>query len=275
MNIDNIAARFDNKPGFEVATYQEVFLPLYLLNVTTTVLEKKQITPLEEYELRVIDEGFNNATAIAGFLGIDRGLVVSSLSQLHRESVLQEDTTGVISLTSKGQEVLKELVSIRPKEHRYQFTFDAVTRNPRRVDTSNLYRPMETKDSGIRMIPGFPQRAPESEELDRNSLNSYFREANKSAADVQLLDVKRVNSPRRKFFEKAVMLVYKSEITDDVLVRFFINGRPQEAHDEAFQKNKGLERLGIDKESMDRNDVLDYLHQLGSKGEKIVSAVNA
>ena len=68
-------------------------------------------------------------------------------------------------------------------------------------------------------------------------------------------------------------MVYKSEITDDVLVRFFINGRPQEAHDEAFQKNKGLERLGIDKESMDRNDVLDYLHQLGSKGEKIVSAV--
>ena len=274
MNTVDIVARFDNKAGFDVATYQEVFLPLFELRTTVVILEKKDLTPLEEYQLKAIDAGFDNLDEISGFLGLERKLIVRSMAELQRQSIIQEDIHGVIKLTVTGKAVLQNLVSIRPKEVAYEFLFDAVTRCPRRVEASELYKPKDIRLEGLREVPGFPRRAPAPEEIDGKKLAGYLREVNKKEEDFQILDIKRVNKTYR-LFQKAIMLVYKSEKTDDVPVSFLIDGRPSIAHDIAFQKNKGLERFGIDKESMEGNDIEDYFHGLGPKGDQIISAVES
>ena len=274
MNTTDIVARFDNRPGFEVATYQEVFLPLFELHTTVVILEKKPLTALEEYQLKAIDAGVCTLDEISGFLGLERKLIVRSMSQLQRQSIIQEGIHGVIELTAKGKDVLQELVSIRPREAQYQFLFDAVIRRPRLIDSSELYRPKDIKREALREVPGFPRRAPTPEEIDGKELATYLRDVNKREADFDLLDIKRVNKTYR-LFQKALMIVYKSEKTNDVPVSFLIDGRPSQAHDDAFQRNKGLERFDINKESIAANDIGDYFHDLGSKGDQIIFAAES
>ena len=271
MNTADIVARFDNRPGFEVATYQEVFLPLFELHTAVVILEKKPLTALEEYQLKAIDAGLCTLDEISGFLGLERQLIVRSMSELQRQSVIQEYNHGQIELTAKGKEVLQELVSIRPREAQYQFLFDAVTRRPRLIDSSELYRPKDIKQETLREIPGFPRRPPTPEEIDGKELATYLRDVNKREADFDLLDIKRVNKTYR-LFQKAIMIVYKSEKTSDVPVSFLIDGRPSQAHDDAFQRNKGPERLDINEASIAANDMGDYFHDLGSKGDQIILA---
>lgn len=56
-DVDEIARRYDNRPGFELVSVVEVGLPVTKINLTALTLVRKRIPPIEEFVLKAINIG--------------------------------------------------------------------------------------------------------------------------------------------------------------------------------------------------------------------------
>ena len=81
-NPEEVARRYACRPGFRLADYAEVGLPVYRLTVQAYFLSRKQIPPVEEFVLKAIEAGLDSADGIGGFLGLERLLVDDVMASL-------------------------------------------------------------------------------------------------------------------------------------------------------------------------------------------------
>lgn len=246
MKVEEIAARFDDRPGFRLVDFAEVGLPVYKLTVTAVLLAKKTFAPIEEFVLRSVHMGFTQVSDVASLLGLEEGTVQSALAGLIRSEDIYEQSDGTISLTSKGRHSVDNEASIVPREQTIVFYFDGLTREPRWFgEESFLYTPKQAQAAGFKQIRAFPARKPRADELDVNDVFEVLKRVVRASEDrQQLLRITEVRFAHRLFLE-GVMLVYRSESNDGVQVGFAIDGRRSEEHEYAFLKADGPSKLGI------------------------------
>ena len=116
--IDPAAIRaFDERAGYELVSYREVALPVFLLSIDVLVLDERPLPPIQEFVLGTVETGLDQVASIAGLLGIDESVVVSSASDLQMDDSVflssGPDGRHRLELTHKGRDTLETLRSVR------------------------------------------------------------------------------------------------------------------------------------------------------------------
>lgn len=273
MKTEEVAARFDDRPGFRLVDFGDVGLPIYKLTATGLLLARKNLSPIEEFVLRSVHIGFSDAAEIPSLLGLGAATVEAALASLIRSEDVFEYANGSIKLTSKGQRTVETEASVSPRDQTIVFYYDGLTREPAWFGDQDLFIPSQAEAAGLRQIRSFPARKPRVDELDVNDVFSTLKRTVKASEDhTQLLRIKQIRFAHRLFLH-AVMLVYKSSISGDVQVGFAIDGRRSEKHEVAFLKADGPSKLGVEKTVKNTNVAKEQEEALcGEVGKKILVA---
>ncbi len=251
MAPEDVAALFDDRPGFKLIDFEEVGLPVYRLNTTLVTLEPKIYPPIEEFALKCIDAGLTTASNVAGLLGIDLRVIEENLSNLVRDDDIFVASDGKLSLTKKSQQALKGEEIIKPRDQTVPIFFDGLTRRPCKHGTASLVLPKDLRDRGIREIRAFPARKPEPDEIDIRDIEDSLKTIRQTSKKViKILRIKEIGRKESRYLP-AVALMYKSKTGSDIRVGFAIDGRLSEEHEGAFLSAGGVEKLGIQSSIID------------------------
>jgi len=242
-NPEEVARRHACRPGFRLADYAEVGLPVYRLTVQAYFLSRKQIPPVEEFVLKAIEAGLGSDDEIGGILGLERLIVEDAMASLVQTddvylAVPPGGANQVLSLTQKGKQTLRDAKLIAPEERMIYIDFDGLLRKPI-ANQGWLMKPRELRDAGVKEIPPFPQKRPEADDLKVKEVGRILRQPGS-----ELLGIKAVER-RELFFQPALALVYKAKVGDDIQVAFAIDGRLSTEHEERFARANGPKKLGI------------------------------
>lgn len=248
MTPEDIAARFDNRPGYRIADFGLVGLPVYKVVSIGLTLVKKDLNPIDEFVLRSVHLGLGRPEEITGFLGLSDRVITAVIGDLiSRELVHASRANGeeLLLLTEKGERTVAEQEEIRPAEQTVAFTYDAITRKPTYFGDSLLYSPKETRVRGLTEIRSYPNRGPELHELEVHLVGSVLALASGDSQNrVTLLRLTSVER-RMLLYCEAVALCFRPMSNGPTQVAFAIDGRLSEAHELAFATTKGLDRNGL------------------------------
>lgn len=280
MTPEEIADRFDSRPGYKLVAYGPVGLPVYRLTTVGVTLARKTLSPIEEFILRGIAAGVESVGEIAGLLGLDTSVIEASLSELIRTDlvVVSPGTATAqrsISLTGKGKDIASDQEVVVPMEQTIVFSVDGLTRKPRFYPNESLYKPSELRDLGIPEVRAFPSRPPELDEFDIKDVVKIVKlDAGRDDSPRQLLRINSIERRDRLFLE-AVALVYRAETGGAFQAAFAIDGRLSVEHEQAFSRAQGLDKTKLFRGLMDRvapptmNEVLG--EDLSRKVERVAS----
>lgn len=249
MTPEEVARRYADRPGYSLVSYGEVGLPVWKISLRAEVLEHKQINAFSEFTLRCVASGVSDAGDIRRLLGLhDRVAKVTLVELLGSDDLFYGarpgDTTTSLTLTPKGRKTLETAVSIVPEETVIEIDYDGLLRKPVPF-IERWLTPFELREIGAREIPPARVRPPELEQLDLAAVDGVIKRlGQKRHAKRELLALKAIER-RRRVFNRAVILVYRSETGPEVQVAFAIDGRLSEEHEQAFARADLARKLGI------------------------------
>ena len=258
--------RYDNRPGFDLVSCQEVGLPVYKITVDVLTQIRKPIPPIEEFVLKSIDAGLSFEEEVAGFLGLELSTTREAMVNLR----LSEDIDLIAPdasqlqmwrLTKKGERTLREARIIVPEERTFDINFDGLLRTPRRYAQfeKSLLKPKDLRDEGILEIEPSPKRPPELSDLKIKDVDAIIkkidtaRERNpKNLQEQDLLALKAIER-RQRFFQPSTALVYKAKDSDEIQIAFIVDDVLSSEHEATFARSSGAKKI--------RNQILNALQE--------------
>lgn len=274
MTPEEVASRFDNRPGYSIVDYGLVGLPVFKVTAIGLTLLKKDLDPIEEFVLRAIRAGLFEIPDIAGLLGLSQRVVDAVITEMiSRENIRVTDGQPLkVVLTEKGNRVALEQQEIKPAEQTLPFTYDGFLRQPQWFNEFELYAPKELKERAIPELRAYPDRGPELHELDVQRVADVLSlAAGRPTQPVTLLRITSVEK-RVRLFREAVALAYRSNDSDGVQIAFAIDGRLSELHERAFALFKGLERNSLFRGLTRRGSIAGISEELDADLLKSISS---
>jgi hypothetical protein len=261
-DTDEIARRYNNRPGFDLVSCLEVGLPVYKVTVDAITQVRKPIPPIEEYVLKTLDAGLCLEEEIAGFLGLELPAVRDAMVNLRGS----EDIDLIASpgermqewkLTKKGKRSLDEARTMVPEERTFSINFDGILRRVRwygRLERGLLH-PRDLRNQGIMEVPPFPGKPPELSDLKLTDVDEVIRTIEKESKrkrsqERDLLALKAIER-RERFFQPALALLYKAKESDEVQVAFAIDRVLSEEHENTFASADGAKKMRIKEQLWD------------------------
>src|SRR5690242_8425910 len=95
MNLDDLAKQHENDhPGFVLVGWYESACPSYEVFLQVRVLAPQALPPVDQFVIKAIDIGLNQASEIGKALGLEYQTVAQSLDLLERTGhlVIQHET---------------------------------------------------------------------------------------------------------------------------------------------------------------------------------------
>jgi hypothetical protein len=251
-DVDEIARRYDNRPGFELVSVVEVGLAVTRINLTALTLARKPIPPIEEFILKAINIGLSSLEEISQFLGLNELIIkeaMIALRQAENIDLIASEGCSIQEwkLTKKGKTTLEDARIIIPEERGYQVNFDKMLWEPRRYanweDHKSLLRHKDLRNNNILEIPYYPARTPELGDLNLKDVERIIKEKEKDGKrkgeeERDFIGLKEIER-RDNFFQPALALVYKQKQGNDWQITFVVDGRISEEHESAFTRSKG------------------------------------
>lgn len=248
--------RYDNRPGFDLISCQEVGLPVYKVTVDVLTQIRKPIPPIEEFVLKAIDAGLSSEEEVAGFLGLELSTTREAMVNLRLSEDIDLIAPGALQLqmwrlTKKGERALKEAKIIVPEERTFDINFDGLLRTPRWYGQfeKSLLKPKYLRDEGILEIEPSPKRPPELSDLKIKDIDATIkkieksRERNsKSLQEQDLLALKAIER-RQRFFQPSTALVYKAKDSDEIQITFIVDDMLSNEHEAAFARSNGAKKI--------------------------------
>jgi len=248
--------RYDNRTGFDLVSCKEVGLPVYKITVQALTQLRKPIPPIEEYVLKAINASLSSEVDIAGFLGLEPSIIRDAMINLRMSEdidLIAPDGSlmQVWKLTKKGEGTLRDAKIIVPEERTFDINFDGLLRCPRwygRLE-SRLLKQKDLRNQEIIEIEPSPKKPPELSDLKLKDVDAIIRQIEgaskaKFKQDRDLLALKAIER-RQRFFQPALLLIYKAKDSDDIQVAFAIDGVLSNEHEAAFARANGVKKLRL------------------------------
>jgi PLD-like domain len=248
--------RYDNRPGFDLVSCQEVGLPVYKITVDVLTQIRKPIPPIEEFVLKSIDAGLSSEEEVAGFLGLELSTTREAMVNLR----LSEDIDLIApdasqlqmwKLTKKGERTLREAKIIVPEERTFDINFDGLLRTPRWYGQfeKSLLKPKDLRNEGILEIEPSPKHPPELSDLKIKDIDETIKKIEKSiernsknSQEQDLLALKAIER-RQRFFQPSTALVYKAKDSDEIQIAFIVDDMLSNEHEAAFARSNGAKKI--------------------------------
>lgn len=276
--------RYDNRPGFDLVSCQEVGLPVYKVTVDVLTQIRKPIPPIEEFVLKSIDAGLSSEEEVAGFLGLELSTTREAMVNLRLSEdidLISPDASQlqIWKLTKKGERTLREAKIIVPEERTFDINFDGLLRTPRWYGQFEkaLLKPKDLRDEGILEIEPSPKRPPELSDLKIKDIDATIKKIEKSRErnsknlqEQDLLALKAIER-RQRFFQPSTALVYKAKDSDEIQVAFIVDDILSSEHEAAFARSNGAKKIRSQiLNALQKNEPLKFAEDL--LGQEFVSA---
>jgi hypothetical protein len=254
MTPEEVARQHFTRPGFRLESYGEVALPYWRLTVRAEILEKKPVAPLGEFALRAVGIGIGQPDAVGSLLGLDEPVLEATLVGLLAADDLAvtggpDGSAQALTLTQKGRRTLEELGSVVPEEAVLEVHYDGLLCRPLAF-VDNWLEPRDIRSEGLREIPPAQTRPPELDDLPIDAIQDVVRRLGDRRHALRDILVLKMIDQRKRIFQPAVALIYRSDTGDETRVEFAIDGRVSPQHGEAFEQAGLKRKLGIGSDGM-------------------------
>jgi hypothetical protein len=239
MSTEQNFALHDSLPGLRLVDYKHIGLPVYLAHIDVLSEERRELHLVPEYCLRLIHAGVSRFDDLVDLLGLTRHVVQVALADLLRGGVLRGDEE-CLSLTSAGKELVSAYTELVCAEATWFVPYDGVLRKPYAWRRDQLLTGRQLQDAGHHTeFNPFGER-PTARDLDINDVWQVLASMRPDRTLDRLISIRNVRrAPVR--FVPAIALAYKGD-KDMAQVRFLVDGRSLDAHNEAFALRDGLKR---------------------------------
>lgn len=250
MTTDEIVEQNAFRPGYTVSDYFEIALPVYRVVLQASTLVKKKISALEEFVMRSLNIGLSTPEETAALLGLQEGVVRSTLGRLVQDMAvalvgIPTDSSQALKLTAKGIKTLETAEAIVPEERSLQLYFDALLRRPTWF-RERLLKFREIKDEGLIEIASIPPRQPDIRDFPPSEVGRILRQFGGATVERrEILSIQRVERCTR-FFRPAVAIVYRSLDTSELRVELAVDGRITNEYAIPFARAGGRKLLGLE-----------------------------
>lgn len=249
MNPEDIARRYERRPGYELIDYALVALPIYRLTVDAVTMAHREIPPIKEFVMRSVATGLDSEKQVAGFLGLDDATVKATFDQLCDDRYLsasQDGNGSGTALLDRGREVLAKARESSPQDEMLVFLFDRLMRKPIRLEAEQLLAPVNVDPQQMIEIRSYPAEGPEIGDLSiADVLQVLEQQAGGRAAFARdLLRLKRIER-RVRLYRPAVGLVYKKPRSSDIQIAFIVDDARHEGLEHAFATGGGPKKMGF------------------------------
>jgi hypothetical protein len=252
LRPEEIVASLGSRPGYRVADFATVGVPVFRLWVRVFTQRQKKLPPVEEFLLRLAAAGLQDTDDMAAFLGIPSAYVDDTLSQLLADDLLAlragSDRRQRLHITGQGYLALEAAQMVVPEERTQVVEYDATTRRIAFYGRDRLLSSAEMRQRGYKQIrPLLPKPLDISDlpvaDVQRTmEITSPRRETRRHVLGVRCIEKKQL------YFLPAIAVVYRSLDRDDIQVCFVIDGRMMPEHEQAFARADGPRRLGIERD---------------------------
>jgi hypothetical protein len=281
---EEIAKRYSQRPGYRLADYAEVGLPIYSVTIRALTIARKHISPIEEFILKCVDRGLTSPDEIAQFLGLELQIIKRALVNLAQtDSIalrsLDESRLQSLQLTGKGKSILEKAEIAQAEERMFQIHFDGLLKRVAWYGRFQTVRFEELEYKSMIEIQSYPPRRPRVSDLELGELGKIIRALGHSDEyKRELIAVKSIEKAQ-KYFLPAVALVYISSQASDVQVAFAVDGKLSPDHEIAFAQMEGPRKQGITKAVLSRSresgavdELRESLSILDSQSESLEKA---
>jgi hypothetical protein len=245
MSAADVAARFAQRPDFELIAYADVGLPYWRVLTRCELLARKQISPIDEFVLRAVKIGLDRREEISVMLGLDDVILDGTVGAMLAEDWVELVGAEQVTLTDKGATAEHAAVQERSEERMITFEFDGLLRRPSLLDLP--LEPNQLAALGAREIPPFPVARPDEFELreHRGELERLIRSFGKRHdREVDLLAIKEVVR-RERVFREATALLFRALQGNELRVGFVLEDELSDEHEHAFAQARLLDRIGL------------------------------
>ncbi len=153
MTIEQLAKlKANSVPNFKLVKYYEAGIPQWRLETLLTMLKEKKISVVQEFILKFVDAGINDIKDIQTFLGLNSSSVNNAIAILQRENLVSVDIfDSKLRITDKGEDALKEALTIVPEEIECSLLVDGITGEVY-IDKRRLFTGKDLKNFEIKAI---------------------------------------------------------------------------------------------------------------------------
>lgn len=250
MTPEQLIRQLPVRPGYRVADYVHVGLPVYRITARLFTQVQKKLSTIDEFLLRLIRIGVQRTPDISEFLGLDKCFIDDAFSQLLIDDLLTLHSGGDrrqrLSLTEKGIRALDAAETLVPEEKTYVIEYDALLRRIVLLRREQLLSGFQIRKMGCKQIRPLLKRPLDAGDLSIADLQKTIH-ASLSQRDAQrfVLAVSELYR-KRLYFLPAIAVVYRSLDGVDIQVAFIVDGQSSPEHDEAFARLDGVRQLGIE-----------------------------
>jgi DNA-binding MarR family transcriptional regulator len=201
MDIDELAQKHKaDHPGYLLVDWYEAAFPSYEVYLRVQVQVEQPLPAIDRFTLQALEARVTTADEIGGILGLEHGIVYDALERLQRMGFIvvarskgDGEQREILSITTRGREILQTLALLHPEEESFPVCLDALTGEyyPHR----RLYTSRNIRDADWHEVPSY-LAAPEHNEIEIISLKRVWREVQRSLPKTErkreLLDVLEV-----------------------------------------------------------------------------------
>ncbi|MCK2240986.1 MULTISPECIES: hypothetical protein [unclassified Crossiella] len=253
----------DLHSGFQLVAAVEAALPVSWLTLDLVALQRKPLPVVEEFTLRLCQQGVNTIPDIAAVLGVDNDVVQTAVAgQLSAETldyrmVRQPEGPGVrtLRLTPAGVKAVTELETTTPQRVEQTNAFDRLQWVPAEYSKSELITRDQAKASGMVFLPSSRTHEVTAQDVTPRTLNTLFANTDKDvdpapsrrlSASVQLdvLAVEAVTRQPRRYLP-VVLLVFSALEFDEVRLSVVVDDLASDRHSDLLLQAGGADKLGI------------------------------
>lgn len=270
MIIEELAKMKANSiPNSNLVKYYEAGIPQWHMESILTMLKPKKISVLQEFILKFISAGIDDISTICKLLGVHLPSVNKAVAILQKNGLISVDIFfSKLKLTGKGEEVLKEAVTIVPEDLVYALYVDGLLGNIY-LDKRKLYTRKELQSFDIR---------PVNADVDEPTLEDLVFEDVRRAVNVfkknhvyerdklegELMEVSRVAKAYVEY-KKVNVLVFMNQKSGELEFQVYDGAVRNDEYGIALQKqyNEKTRVLEFDKRGeVDEPDESSLIHML-------------
>lgn len=249
--------------GFQLVAAAEAAIPVSWLTLDLVALERKPLPVVEEFVLRLCQQGVDTIPDIAAVLGVDEDVVHAAVAgQLSAETLdyrlgRQPDRRSVrtISLTAAGVTAVTELETTTPQRVEQPYAFDRLRWVPTEHTKSDLITHAEAQADGMVLLPSSRTRAVTTQDVTPRALNTLITDTEenpdptpprraRSSTQLEVLAVEAITrQPRRHM--PVVLLVFSALDFDEVRLSVVVDDLASDPHGHALLEAGGAEKLGV------------------------------
>ncbi|WIW69850.1 phospholipase D-like domain-containing protein [Anaerosinus gibii] len=212
-------------PNAQIVKYYEAAIPQFCMELILTMQKKKNLSVLQEFILKFVNEDMESIDIISKFLGVNKSTVHSAIADLQATELVTVDIfNSKVKMNDKGKEALKEAALIIPEDVEYKVYMDGFTGKVY-LDSKRKYRKKEIKDFDlVSIIPNIER--PELTDLSFENVKiaiNRFKNDNVFAKDKLEGDLISIPEMEKVYVEynKVSVLVYMNKRTEDIELRIF------------------------------------------------------